>query len=69
MPNFNQHLSPFCQLGVRIWEVMLTQNPFYVAMLFNWVIIPDRKKKNYTIPFEFRLAKELSVRHGDLLPT
>lgn len=24
---------------------MLTQNPFYVAMLFNWVIIPDRKKK------------------------
>lgn len=48
---------------------MLIEDHFYVAMLFNWDIIPDRKKKIYTLPFEFKLAKELSVRYGDLLPT
>lgn len=31
--------------------------------------MPERIKKiNYTIPLKIRLAKELSIRYGDLLP-
>lgn len=35
---------------------MLTQNPFYIAMLFNWDIIPERKKKKIT---QYLLSSDL----------